>query len=246
MNGNRVDLRRVFLGLQKQMTARMMTQNCALNHGGTKGAARERNFIELLGTYLPRRYRVGQGFVLDCHGRCSDQIDVVIYDRQYSPFLFKEEGTFYIPAEGVYAVFECKTSLSKSTLQFAGNKAASVRRLNRTSAPITHAGGTFQPRPPFTILAGILTIQSIYDPPFEDRFIETLKKMSEPARIDLACALKAGAADVHFTPNEPQIESVGPKESLIFFFLHLLARLQELGTVPAMDIRAWARALKNS
>ncbi len=244
MNENRVDLRRVFLGLQGQMAARLGAQDLALDHGATKGSAREAGFIDLLGTYLPRRYRVGRGFVVDCEGRRSDQIDVVIYDRQYSPFLFKEEGTFYIPAEGVYGVLEVKTTLEKSSVQYAGGKASSVRRLRRTSAAIPHAGGRFEPKPPFKILAGILTIDSYWSPAFGAGFIETVGKQSEEGRIDLGCALKAGAADVHYGEGGVEVERSGREEALIFFFLHLLARLGELGTVPAMDIREWAKALE--
>jgi hypothetical protein len=244
MAENRVDLRRVFLGLQGQMAARMAVQDCALGHGATKGAVREASFIELLSTYLPRRYRVGQGFVLDCEGRCSDQIDLVIYDRQYSPFLFKEEGTFYIPAEGVYAVLEVKTTLEKSTVQYAGGKAASVRRLRRTSGGITHAGGRYEPRQPFCILAGILTVASYWKAGFGEEFIATAKALAVEARLDLGCALQSGSADVHYREGGVEVERSGSEDSLIFFFLHLLARLQELGTVPAMEIREWAKALK--
>jgi hypothetical protein len=244
MTENRVDLRRIFMGLQGQMAARIAAQDCAVGHRATKGAVREASFIELLGTYLPRRYRVGQGFIVDCEGRRSDQIDVVIYDRQYSPFLFKEEGTFYIPAEGVYAVFEVKSLMSMSTMQYAGSKAASVRRLRRTSAAITHAGGKFQPRAPFEILAGILTIESYWKSVFGAEFIATAENLGADGRIDLGCALKAGSADVHYGDGGVTVEGSGAEDSLIFFFLHLLARLQELGTVPAMDIREWAKALK--
>jgi hypothetical protein len=244
MGSKQVDLRRVFLGLQGQMAARLGAQDMALGHGATKGSAREASFIELLGTYLPRRYRVGRGFVVDCEGRCSDQIDVVIYDRQYSPFLFKEEGTFYIPAEGVYAIFEVKTTLEKSTVQYAGGKAASVRRLRRTSAAIPHAGGKFPPKAPFLILAGILTIDSYWNPAFGEGFVQTVEKMSNEGRIDLVCALKAGAADVHYGEGGVEVERSGEEDTLIFFFLHLLARLGELGTVPAMDVLEWAKALK--
>ena len=29
-----------------------------------------------------------RAFVIDSRGECSDQIDIIIYDRQYSPFLY--------------------------------------------------------------------------------------------------------------------------------------------------------------
>jgi hypothetical protein len=241
--GKRVDLRKVFLGLQGQMAERLAVQDRVIGHYATKGAVREVSFIELLRRYLPRRYRVGRGFVVDCEGRCSDQLDVVIYDRQYTPFMFKEAGTFYIPAEGVYGVLEVKTSLAMSTVQYAGSKAASVRRLRRTSAAITHAGGKFPPRAPFDILGGLLAIDSFWSPAYGEGFLETVAKSPEVARLDLVCSLAGGSAEVRYGGNGPEVESCGGEEALIFFFLHLLARLQEMGTVPAMDIREWAKAV---
>ena len=42
----------------------------------------------------------------------SEQIDVVVFDRQYSPFIFNYEGQTIIPAESVYAVFEAKQTVN--------------------------------------------------------------------------------------------------------------------------------------
>ena len=43
----------------------------------------------MLRKYLPRRYTATKAHVVDSLGSFSDQIDVVIFDRQYSPFIFK-------------------------------------------------------------------------------------------------------------------------------------------------------------
>jgi hypothetical protein len=245
MGGTYVDLRKVFLGLQGQMIEKMQVHGC-LTHAPTIGAAHERGFIELLETYLPKRYRVGQGFILDCEGNCSQQIDIVIYDRQYSPFLFCQDGTFFIPAESVYAVMEVKPELKKSTVQYAGSKIASVRKLRRTSATIRYAGQMVPGRRPFQILGVILTVRSIWAPAFGKEFEGTAMEMGEQGRIDVGCALTAGSADVWYEGQDVRVERGDAESALIFFFLHLLARLQELGTVPAMDIREYAKKVVNS
>ena len=71
-------------------------------HPGTKGAAAELHWLEMLNAYLPKRYQAESAFVLDHQGGLSEQIDIVIYDRQYSPLLFKEGPATYVPAESVY------------------------------------------------------------------------------------------------------------------------------------------------
>lgn len=116
-------------------------------HPGTKGDASESVWLELLTAYLPQRYQAAKAHVVDSRGVFSDQIDVVVFDRQYSPFIFKYQEETIIPAESVYAVFEAKQSINASQVSYAHKKVASVRRLHRTSLPIPHAGGTYPAKP---------------------------------------------------------------------------------------------------
>ena len=51
-------------------------------------------------------------------GAFSDQIDVVVFDRQYSLFIFLHQGQTVIPAESVYAVFEAKHTLNAELVRY--------------------------------------------------------------------------------------------------------------------------------
>ena len=104
-------------------------------HPGTKGDASENAWLDLLSTYLPQRYQAAKAHVVDSRGTFSDQIDVVVYDRQYSPFIFRYEAQTIIPAESVYAVFEAKQTLNAEHVRYARAKVATVRQLHRTSLP---------------------------------------------------------------------------------------------------------------
>ena len=101
----------------------------------------------LLEKYLPKRYQAATAHIVDSQGNFSQQIDVVVFDRQYSPFIFNYEGQTIIPAESVYGVFEAKQSVNARMVAYAQEKVASVRRLRRTSLPIPYAGGTYPPKP---------------------------------------------------------------------------------------------------
>jgi hypothetical protein len=194
--------------------------------------------------YLPARYCVSKAFVIDAAGRRSHEIDLVIHDRQYSPFLFKQDGAVFIPAESVYAVFEIKQTLDSKTVPYAMDKAASVRRLKRASAAITHAGGKFAPRAPFRILAGLLCFKSGKDAFRTKSLVISLSKGPEKRRLDLLFALQGGAAEVGYAANGRASLDASPRDSaLIFFFLRLLERLQALGTAPAIDLREYGKAL---
>ena len=96
--------------------------------GSPKGDASESVWLELLNKYLPERYRAATAHVVDSEGEFSDQIDVVIFDRQYSPFIFRYEGQIIVPAESVYAVFEAKQTTNADQVTYAQNKVA-VERL---------------------------------------------------------------------------------------------------------------------
>lgn len=103
-----VDLGKLYDGMQQEMEAGLKTGASVLMHPGMKGDDTEDNWREWLMAYLPNRYAVAKGVVIDADGNESEQIDVIIYDRQYSYLVLKHNETFLIPAESVYAVFEVK------------------------------------------------------------------------------------------------------------------------------------------
>lgn len=73
-----------------------------------KGDVTEWDWIAVLREHLPTRYCVDKAFIVDSRGNLSQQLDLVIFDKQYGPIVFHRHGATYIPAESVYAVFEVK------------------------------------------------------------------------------------------------------------------------------------------
>ena len=198
MRKRRVDLRRMFLNLQSRMVMQLTMNKENVLHYGIIGDATELCWLKMLDTYLPKRYQVAKALVLDSRGQTSDQIDIVIFDRQYSPFLLHHEGVTYVPAESVYAVIEVKQNLARTTLIEAGFKAASVRGLHRTSAPIPHAGGLYEPRDLFPILGGIVALDGPAEGGLGKLFPKWLAGLGKESRVDVGCVLKAGAFDVQY------------------------------------------------
>ena len=194
---------------------------------------------------LPKRYCVSDAFVIDSTGGRSDQIDLVIYDRQYSPFLFNHHGICYIPAESVYAVFEVKQEISQATIRDAVSKAASVRALARTNVRIPTVDGRRARRDLYPILSGLLCLDSSWSPPLGKPLLDALKASPVEGRLDLLCALKHGTVEIRYPEGgEIEVDRSAPDTALIFFFLRLLERLQGLGTAPAMDLRKYGKVLE--
>jgi hypothetical protein len=242
-----VDLGDVFLGLQKEMETALRSARRNVQHPTAKGDVSENSWRKLLKTYLPERYRVAEAFVVDSNGDISEQLDLVIFDRQYSPFLLYVDGACYIPAESVYAVFEIKQNATKKQLDYAAKKAASVRRLKRTSISVPHAGGRFAPVKPKEIIAGFLALTGGTKFCSASGFSQFLKKISKTGRLHLACILQRGSFALNVGKNRKMTVKTFPSEqALIQFFLSLLTALQKVGTVPAMDIQAYAASLRQN
>ncbi|GAA4493318.1 hypothetical protein GCM10023172_01750 [Hymenobacter ginsengisoli] len=241
------DLRGAFASMQNTMTNYLVTNREFVSHPGTKGDVTEDSWRNWLSEYLPKRYCVDKAFIVDSNRKLSDQIDLVIYDRQYSPFVFKMGGAMYIPAESVYAVFEVKQTMNKKYLDYTANKIKSVRLLHRTNAPIYHADGCItDPRKPFTILGGLLCLDSEWEDTFGEPFVKAIDSYESYGRLDIGCVLQKGTFNLEYRKEENHKREFSTKEeALIYFFLKLLARLQRLGTVPAIEIEEYARVLSS-
>lgn len=207
-----------------------------LGHPTDQGDASEQVWIDVLTHYLPRRYEARKGFVVDSNGAFSQQIDVIIHDRQYSPFVFTFKGTDVVPAESVYAVFEAKQELTADHLRYASEKAASVRRLYRTSLAAETIQGPSRPKPLHHIIAGTLTLSASWKPPLGDTLLSHLGNATGDGILDVGCIADAGWYNRH----ETGYGLATTDKAATRFLFELIAQLQAIGTAPMLDIRAYA------
>jgi hypothetical protein len=227
-------------GLQARLEGELRGNRAAVTHPGARGEASEEDWLRMLKDHMPHRYQADRAFVIDSQGSCSEQIDIVVYDRQYSPFLYNQANQRYVPAESVYAVLEVKQDLSREHVRYAGEKAASVRRLRRTSVPVPHVEGIAKPRPLPRIVAGILTYQSSWTPPFGVSFRDALAELGADQQLDVGCALRHGAFEVGYAAGgEVELRLAESPRSLVQFLMRFLKQLQALATAPAIDYEAY-------
>lgn len=225
-------LREAFAAEQEVLRVKLELSSKSITHNGVMGEVNELHFIEVLRKYLPNRYAVAQGIVVDCNGATSDQIDIIIFDPQYTPTLLDQQSHRFVPAEAVYGVLEAKPTISKQYLEYAGDKASSVRRLERTSVPIRHAGGEYPPKALFPILAGIVSADAEWvDGCASQSFAEAILSLKDERILDCGIAL----SDRAFQISNGCLTLSEPHGSLAVFLFGLLDRLQSLGTVPAVD-----------
>lgn len=207
------------------------------DHPTLKGDASEDVWRIWFERHLPRRYAIDRACLIDADGRQSEQIDVVIYDANYTPSLYSSEyGARFLAAESVYAVFEVKQDFTAPHMKDAHEKAASVRKLRRTTAPIFHAGGEIsKPKKPIHIIAGILALKSTWTPPLGDTLIENLSSADDDSRLDCGIAIQHGMFHRRPASGTPRWEVHDGDNHALRFLMTLLHHLSEQGTVTAIE-----------
>lgn len=226
--------------LAKQETLRsILGESKKIKHPVGNGDNSESGWKEFLYKILPKKYGVDNGYVIDHEGNISDQIDIIIYDNLYSPYIMSSgSGVKYIPAEAVYAIIEVKPTITKSNLKYANDKIESVKKLKRTRRGVTVAG-IRRPKPKLTNILGILLSKE--STITKD---ETIKKyLEEYTNINLLCALDKYTIFCDRNSSTLELGKINESEALLGLYFYLNNELYELGTVAGIDIREYANAL---
>lgn len=227
----KINIQKLFYALDEEMRLKLSSKIDEIYHPTAKGDESELNWIGLLRAYLPERYTVDSGFVVDHKGNISEQIDIIIYDRHFTPFIFRGENVVYIPAEGVYAVFEVKPHFDKKYYQYAIKKLNSVKILKRTSAVFAHVQGK-STKELHNIIGGILTKGNK-----SKVFFNQVKIGSD---LSILLSLDSGIKVI----NSETIEERDEQPILAFFLLKLIEKLRALGSVPALEVDKYLAFIK--
>ncbi|SDN62625.1 DUF6602 domain-containing protein [Bacillus sp. OK048] len=204
----------------------------AIKHNGQKGAIREGALREVLIKYLPKKYGVTTGVIVDSKGTQSNQQDIILYDIATCPVLVNEEELRMIPVESVYATIEVKSSLDSTILSEAYENIKSVKNLYRT--PSTNGDQLFSIPLGFVFSYSANTkIDTL-----AQRFIEINKSSSRESKVNAVCILdqgiiayfgKDGFNKMSVRPLEDYFECsmLGTEgENFITFYLAMLAGLK--------------------
>lgn len=79
-------------------------------HHVTSGTFREDIWKSLFEQIIPQKFSIAQSvFIIDSNGRVSKEVDLAIFDEQYTPYIFRLGRIKYIPIEAVAVVIQCKS-----------------------------------------------------------------------------------------------------------------------------------------
>ena len=224
---------------------KMLSDHKAFNsvvHNGQKGELREGALRQVLGKYLPTKYGVTTGVIVDAKGTQSKQQDIIIYDINMCPVLLNEEIRM-IPVESVYATIEVKSSLNSTILSEACENIESVKSLYRTNS--TNGDINQQFSNPLGFVFSYSTNTEIET--LCQRFISINNQKSRDKQVNTVCILDQGIIS-YFWKNGFNAMSVRPREdyfecamrgtegeNFITFYLALLGGLKhQLVSFPDM------------
>ncbi|MDP3732041.1 MAG: hypothetical protein Q8R31_03285 [Candidatus Omnitrophota bacterium] len=235
---NKIDLNLLHQNACKEMMNKFNSIKSGILHGGIKGGANEDVWISWLKNYLPKRYEINRGVVIDSKGSQSRQQDIVIFDRQYSPLIYKQEKTIFIPVECIYAVLEVKTQLTKEEIQDSLKKISSIRKLYRLpSQKIRHAGGIFPPIRRGRIYGYIVSSSAIWSKGSLWKKIAECLPTNEEEFIDGGCIIDKGTFSAQKIKKKFLFKHTLSEEQALFAFLGLLFEdIKTLATVPPWDL----------
>jgi hypothetical protein len=113
-----------------EFEAQLRRINSFTNHRVSIGSAHEGILRRFLQQHLPKRFGVGEGFVVDNKGNASGQCDIIIWSvLDYSP-IYSDGDFVIVPAESVKAIIEVKTSLNKKSLVEAFKQLKPIHEMN--------------------------------------------------------------------------------------------------------------------
>jgi len=133
---NKNILEQYYKAIFGQIQSEVKYINNLITHPGEKGKLNENVLIELLKKFLPSKYSIGSGFVIDGEGRISKQFDIIIYDNFYNSSFLAQKTIGLFPIEIVYLVIQVKTSLTHKEIKSSIKNLESLKILKFNSEHI--------------------------------------------------------------------------------------------------------------
>jgi len=108
-------------------------QEILRQHRGESGRRREDDVREFFEALLPGRLAVGTGEIISVDGQTSPQIDLIVYDRLYTPLFDPSPSSIVVPVEGVYGVIEVSSQLDVAKLRGDVEKIRAVKGMPKAA-----------------------------------------------------------------------------------------------------------------
>lgn len=124
----------VFRGIKEKKLIDFNDISSAISHRGAKGRVREIEIVtEYLQRYLPGHIGVANGECVATDGAVSPECDIILFEKNSTPYLVHKEGYQVFPIECVYGVIEVKSRLDKKELQDSIAKVKEIKSMPKVA-----------------------------------------------------------------------------------------------------------------
>lgn len=218
-----VDFQGLWIAEANGLKAKLDQLRAAVRHNATSGSGAEEALRDLLVLKLPASIGVTQGQVFDSAGNVSKQSDVILYDVDRTPVVLRsaQGGSSLVPAEGVIAVIEVKSSFSASDLPGVIANMQAVKSMSKTAYFLPDDGvdaynlygtGSVHPWP---ITYSLFAYESSSFENLTSAFDKANGSLPVESRIDNACFLDQGAL-LNLTPEGSYVALPSPETTHYF------------------------------
>lgn len=105
------DIKNNYKNLEHELVTQLSYE---VAHNVTTGTNREEIWVDFFKRIIPKKFKIARSvFIIDSNSNCSKEVDIAIYDEQYTPYIFNYGNIKFIPIEAVAAVVQCKSKTMK-------------------------------------------------------------------------------------------------------------------------------------
>ena len=102
------DIKENYLKMERELVTQLNYD--VTNHQLTAGSHREEVWTDFFRRIVPKKFNIARSvFIIDSNQNVSKEVDIAIYDEQYTPYIFNYGLIKFIPVEAVAAVVQCKS-----------------------------------------------------------------------------------------------------------------------------------------
>ena len=102
------DIKENYLKMERELVTQLNYD--VTNHQLTAGSHREEVWTDFFRRIVPKKFNIARSvFIIDSNQNVSNEVDIAIYDEQYTPYIFNYGLIKFIPVEAVSAVIQCKS-----------------------------------------------------------------------------------------------------------------------------------------
>lgn len=102
------DIKENYLKMERELVTQLNYD--VTNHQLTAGSYREEIWVNFFRRIVPKKFNIARSvFIINSNQSVSKEVDIAIYDEQYTPYIFNYGLIKFIPVEAVAAVVQCKS-----------------------------------------------------------------------------------------------------------------------------------------